>query len=91
MLLLDDCDLFAELMSRSADYYVELFRRAVAEGIDILYPANEFAYDRGLFVRPVLFAAIWRSHYERMLAPVTAAGMPTCSTPTESSTTRWRC
>jgi uroporphyrinogen decarboxylase len=48
----------------------------VAEGIDILYPADDFAYNKGLFVRPELFAAIWRPHYERMLAPVIAAGVP---------------
>lgn len=77
VLLLDDCDFLAELMSRSADYYVELFRRAVAEGIDILYPADDFAYNKGLFVQPELFAAIWRPHYERMLAPAIAAGVPT--------------
>ena len=27
--------------------------------------ANHFAYNRSLLVRPELFAAIWRPHYER--------------------------
>ena len=48
----------------------------MAEGSDILYPANHFAYNRSLLLRPELFAAIWRPHYEPILAPITAAGAP---------------
>lgn len=77
VMLLEDRDFVVELMSRSADYYAELFRRAVAEGIDILYPADDFAYNKAMFVRPELFEAIWRPQYERMLAPAISAGIPT--------------
>ena len=76
VLVVEDRELLGELMSKSADYYAELFRRAVDAGIDILYPADDFAYNKGLFVRPDVFEGIWRPHFEKILAPVREAGVP---------------
>ena len=52
IMLVEDCDLFEELMSRSADYAAELVRQAVQAGIDILFTGDDFAFKSGLFVRP---------------------------------------
>jgi len=36
---------------------------AIAAGIDVFYPADDFAYNKGLFVEPRRFARLWRPHY----------------------------
>ncbi len=69
-------DLFEELMSRSADYFAELIKRAIQEGIDILFLADDFAFKSGLFVRPDLFEELWRPHYDRIIAPAREANVP---------------
>jgi uroporphyrinogen decarboxylase len=76
VMILEDRDLFDEMMSRSADYVSALARRAVAEGIDVLFPADDFAFKTGTFVRPELFEKIWRPHYDRLMAPAREAGIP---------------
>lgn len=76
IMLMEDRDFLDGLMARSADYFVELFRGAVEAGIDILYAADDFAFNKGLFVRPEVFEELWRPHFDRMLAPVRQAGVP---------------
>ena len=76
IMILEDRDLFEELMSRSADYFSELSRRAVHAGIDVFFPADDFAFKTGMFVRPKLFERLWRPHYERILAPAREAKVP---------------
>jgi len=76
LMMVDDPDLMDELMSRSADYYAELIRRVIAEGVDIVYLADDFAYNKGLFVRFDMFERAWRRHYDRLMAPVRNARIP---------------
>jgi uroporphyrinogen decarboxylase len=76
VLMLDEPELFDELMARSADHYVEVVKGAVEAGIDIFYPADDFAFNKGLFVEPRRFERMWRPHYERILAPAREAGIP---------------
>jgi len=76
LMIVDDRDFFEELMSRSADYYVELVKRAIQEGVDFFYPADDFAFKSGLFVDPKTFEQIWRPHFDRILAPIREAGLP---------------
>ena len=76
LLTVDDPELLIELMERSADYYEELFRRAVAEGVDIFLLGDDFAYKGGLFMPIKTFERIWRPAYERIMAPVLDAGIP---------------
>lgn len=76
IMLVEDRELFEELMSRSADYAAELVRRAVRAGIDILFTGDDFAFKSGLFVRPALFKEIWRPHFDRLFAPAREAGVP---------------
>jgi len=76
ILIMEDRDFFNELMSRSADYYVELVKRAIAAGVDFFYPCDDFAFKSGLFVRPRIFEEIWRPHFDRILAPIREAGLP---------------
>lgn len=76
VMTVEEPDLFDELMSRSAAYYAELVRRVVAEGVDIIFLADDFAYNKGLFIQPKRFERIWRPHFERILAPAHSAGKP---------------
>ena len=76
IMIMEDRDLFEELMSRSADYFVELVRRAIREGVDLFFAADDFAFKTGLFVRPQIFEEVWRPHFDRILAPIRDAGIP---------------
>jgi hypothetical protein len=76
IMIYEDRELFGELMSRSADYASELSRKAVEAGIDFLFAADDFAYNKGLFVRPEVFQAVWRPHFDRILAPARDAKIP---------------
>ena len=73
---LEDQDLLEELISKSADFYAELHRRAIAEGIDILFAADDFAFNTGMFIPPDIFERIWRPHFQRTLDPALEAGIP---------------
>ena len=72
----EDPEFLEELMQRSADYYEELVRRAVGEGIDILFLGDDFAYNGGLFIPPKVFERIWRPATERVMAPALQKGIP---------------
>lgn len=76
IMLMEDRDTFEYLMRRSADYFAELVRRAIKEGVDIVGAGDDFAFKSGLFVRPELFEEIWRPHFDRILAPARDAGAP---------------
>ena len=73
---LEDPELLDELLARSSDYFVELVSGAVAEGVDIVFLADDFAYNKGLFVQPQRFANLWRPHFERIVEPARRAGKP---------------
>ena len=72
----EDRELFEELMSRSADYAAELSKKAIEAGVDFLLPADDFAYNKGLFVRPEVFQSVWRPHFDRILQPAREAHIP---------------
>jgi uroporphyrinogen-III decarboxylase len=69
-------DLVKEMLSKSADYYQELHKRAIAEGIDILFAADDVAFKTGLFVAPDIFKDLWRESYQRVLDPALNADVP---------------
>jgi len=75
IMTLEDPGLLAELLERSADYYEELFRRAVREGVDLFLLGDDFAFNGGLFVPLSIFEKIWRPAYERIMAPALQAGI----------------
>ena len=74
--LLDDRDFVEELLEISTDYWVKFVRRMVAEGIDFLYPADDVAFNQGLFVHPDLFREAWVPRARRIFEPVVSAGRP---------------
>ena len=76
IMMIEEPDLLDELMARSADYFAELVRRAIAEGVDLLLLADDFAFNKGMFVRPAQFERLWRPHFDRIMAPARSAGVP---------------
>jgi uroporphyrinogen decarboxylase len=76
IMVMEDRDLFEELLSRSCDYFAELARRVVKTGVDVFFAADDFAFKSGLFVRPQIFEKVWRPYYDRILAPAREAGIP---------------
>ena len=54
----------------------ELVRRAIDEGVDIVFLADDFAYNKGLFVEPTQFAQLWRPHFDRIFEPARNANKP---------------
>jgi len=76
IMMMTEHDLMNELLSRSADYYCELVGQAIAEGVDIIFLADDFAYNKGLFVEPRLFEQLWRPHFERIMKPALDADVP---------------
>ena len=73
---LENQDLLGELISKSADFYEELHRRAIAEGLDILFVADDFAFNTGMFVPPDIFKKIWRPSFGRIIQPALEAKIP---------------
>ena len=69
-------ELIEEMMSRSADYAVELARRAIQEGVDVIYGADDVAMKTGLFIRPEIFVELWAPHYDRVFATAREADIP---------------
>ena len=76
ILLMDDEAVISELIERSSVYYAELYKRAVELGIDILWLADDFAFNGGLMIPPKTFEKIWRKPMERMMQPALNAGIP---------------
>jgi len=76
IMMIEEPELFDDLMARSADYFAELVRRAIAEGVDILMLADDFAFNKGMFVEPRRFERQWRPHFDRIVEPARQAGVP---------------
>jgi uroporphyrinogen decarboxylase len=76
VMTVEEPELFDELMARSAGYFAELVREAIREGVDVIFLADDFAYNKGLFIEPKRFAQLWRPHFERIVEPARSAGKP---------------
>ncbi|MBC8873707.1 MAG: hypothetical protein H8E44_30075 [Planctomycetes bacterium] len=76
VMTIEEPDLLDELMARSADYFAELVPRAIDEGVDVVFLADDFAYNKGLFVEPTRFAQLWRPHFDRIMEPASNANKP---------------
>ncbi len=76
IMMIEEPELFELLMTRSADYFVELVRRAIAAGVDVLFLADDFAFNKGLFVRAEQLERQWRPHFDRILQPAREANVP---------------
>jgi uroporphyrinogen decarboxylase len=76
MMCVEDRDFIEEMLETSTQYFEKLFTAAVAEGIDILYFADDFAWKQGLFLPPKMFKDMWLKNAQRIVAPAVNAGIP---------------
>ena len=76
MMSYEQPDLLAEMLDVSARYYEKLVASAVAEGMDVFYFADDFAWKNGLFIPPELFEELWVPRAARIIGPAVSAGVP---------------
>jgi uroporphyrinogen decarboxylase len=76
MMCYEQRDLLEEMLDVSTDYYQKLVESAVAEGMDVFYFADDFAWKNGIMIPPALFKEIWLPRAERLISPAINAGVP---------------
>ena len=76
MMCYEQRDLVEEMLEVSTVYCERLVRAAVAEGIDVMYAADDYAWKNGLMIPPKLFKEIWFPRMARIIAPAINAGVP---------------
>ena len=76
MMCYEQRDFVEEMLEVSAVYFEKLVAAAVAEGIDLLLFADDYAWKSGLFIPPPLFKELWFPRAERIIAPAVSAGIP---------------
>ncbi len=76
MMVHEDRELVEEMLDKSTDYFVKLVEACIAEGLDVLWLADDYAFKSGLFIRPKLFKEIWFPRAARIIAPALRAGLP---------------
>lgn len=76
IMVMEKIDLFKEIMSRSADYFAELTRKAIEAGVDIIYFGDDIAFNTGLFIRPEILKDAWLPYFEHMSEPARQKRIP---------------
>ena len=76
MMCYEQRDLVEEMFDVSAEYYRKLVQVGVAEGIDLLLFADDYAWKQGTFLPPKLFKEMWFPRAQRIIAPALEAGIP---------------
>jgi 5-methyltetrahydrofolate--homocysteine methyltransferase len=69
-------DFLEELLETSSAYWVKFVKRAVEEGVDFIWPADDVAFKTGLFLPPDIMKEMWLPHLERIIEPAVSAGKP---------------
>jgi uroporphyrinogen-III decarboxylase len=69
-------DLVEEMLEASTVHFETLTAAAVAEGLDVMYAADDFAWKNGLMIPPALFKELWLDRMARIIAPAVNAGVP---------------
>lgn len=76
MMVYEDRNFIEEILEVSTEYWIKFVKAIVARGVDILWPADDFAFKTGLFIPPKLFKEIWGKRYRRILEPAVNAKVP---------------
>ena len=72
----DDRDFVEELLEISTEYWVKFTKAILAEGMDVVYVADDIAYKAGLFIHPDVFKPMWVPRMSRIIEPAVNAGVP---------------
>jgi len=84
MIGMEDCmimvyeqrDFIEELLEISSSYWVKFVKRAIEEGVDFIWPADDVAFKTGLFLPPKIMKEMWLPHLARIIEPAVNAGKP---------------
>ena len=72
----EERDFIEELFETSSAYWTKFVKRAVEEGVDFIWPADDVAFKTGLFLPPDIMKEMWLPHLERIIEPALSAGKP---------------
>jgi len=72
----EDRDFIEELLEISTSYWVKFVKRAIEEGVDFIWPADDVAFKTGLFLPPSIMKEMWLPHLQRIIEPALSAGKP---------------
>jgi hypothetical protein len=64
------------LLDICTEYYLEISRIAIEEGIDVLFMADDIAFKSGTFVQPDSFKELWLPRAKKMIQLGRDAGIP---------------
>jgi 5-methyltetrahydrofolate--homocysteine methyltransferase len=84
MIGMDDCmtmvyrdrDFIEELLEISTGYWVKFVKRALEEGVDFIWAADDVAFKTGLFLKPDIMKEMWLPHLQRIIEPAVNSGTP---------------
>jgi len=72
----EDRGFIEELLEISSNYWTQFVKRAVDEGVDFIWPADDVAFKTGLFLPPKIMKEMWLPHLKRIIEPALDAGKP---------------
>jgi 5-methyltetrahydrofolate--homocysteine methyltransferase len=72
----EDRDFIEELLEISSNYWTKFVKRAIDEGVDFIWPADDVAFKTGLFLPPKIMKEMWLPHLKRIIEPALEAGKP---------------
>jgi 5-methyltetrahydrofolate--homocysteine methyltransferase len=72
----EDRDFIEELLEISSNYWTKFVKRAIDEGVDFIWPADDVAFKTGLFLPPKIMKEMWLPHLKRIIEPALDAGKP---------------
>lgn len=75
-LVYKDRDFIEELLEIGTQYWVKFVKRALEEGVDFIWPADDVAFKTGLFLSPEIMQEMWLPHLQRIIEPAVNSGVP---------------
>jgi 5-methyltetrahydrofolate--homocysteine methyltransferase len=75
-LVYKDRDFIEELLEISGEYWEKFVKRALEEGVDFIWVADDVAFKTGLFLPPKIMKTMWLPHLQRIIEPAVNSGTP---------------
>ena len=76
LMVYEDRELVEDLLEMSTLYHADLTKALVAEKVDFIFPADDVAFNTGLFIPPKIFKEIRIPRMRRIFEPAVNAGIP---------------
>jgi 5-methyltetrahydrofolate--homocysteine methyltransferase len=75
-LVYKDREFIEELLEIGTQYWEKFVKRAIEEGVDFVWAADDVAFKTGLFLPPKIMKEMWLPHLQRIIAPAVSARKP---------------